>query len=61
MMISFRNWLNAHKFQMHALAFGLMILTPILMFLAAQSQVIAWIWVFLALFVLGNLLALSVP
>jgi uncharacterized membrane protein len=56
-----RKWLNTHKFQVHTLAFGLMIVTPVLMFLAAQGQAAAWIWVYLAFFAVGNLLALSVP
>jgi uncharacterized membrane protein len=60
-MTIMRNWLNAHKFQLHTLAFGLMIVTPVLMFIAAQSQAVIWIGVYLALFAVGNLLALSVP
>ena len=60
-MTILQNWLNTHKFQMHALAFGLMMVTPVLMFLAAQGGAVGWIWVFLGLFVVGNLLALSVP
>lgn len=60
-MLILRNWLNGHKFQVHSLAFGLMIITPVLMFVAAQGEAVVWIWVFLALFAVGNLLALSVP
>lgn len=60
-MTLLRNWLNVHKFQTLALAFGLMIVTPILMFIAAQDQAVVWIWVLVVLFAVGNLLALSVP
>jgi hypothetical protein len=60
-MTSLRDWLNAHKFQVHSLAFGLMVLTPAFMFIAAQGAAMGWIWFFLALFAVGNLLALSVP
>ena len=60
-MIILQNFLNTHKFQVHALAFGLMIVTPVLMFFAAQGEAIVWIWFLLALFGVGNLLALSVP
>jgi uncharacterized membrane protein len=60
-MTILRNWLNTHKFQVHALAFGLMMVTPVTMFFAAQGGAVVWIWFFLALFVAGNLLALSVP
>ena len=60
-MTILRNWLNTHKFQVHALAFGLMMVTPVLMFIAAQGEAVAWIWFLLALFGVGNLLALSVP
>lgn len=60
-MTPLRNWLNTHKFQIHSLAFGLMIITPCLMFIAAQVAAVIWIWVFLAFFAIGNLLALSVP
>ncbi len=59
-MTILRDWFNTHKFQVHALAFGLMMVTPVLMFIAAQSEAVVWIWVFLALFGVGNLLALSV-
>lgn len=60
-MTTLRNWLNTHKFQVHVLAFGLMMVTPVLMFFAAQGDAMGWIWFFLALFGVGNLLALSVP
>jgi hypothetical protein len=60
-MTTLRNWLSAHKFQVHALAFGLMMVTPVLMFFAAQGEAMGWIWFFLTLFGVGNLLALSVP
>jgi predicted MFS family arabinose efflux permease len=60
-MATLRKWLNAHKFQMHALAFGVMILTPMLMYITAQGETIVWIWILLALFAAGNFLALSVP
>jgi len=60
-MTTLRDWLNAHKFQVHSLAFGLMVLTPALMFIAAPCAAMGWIWFFLALFAVGNLLALSVP
>jgi predicted MFS family arabinose efflux permease len=46
---------------MHALAFGVMILTPMLMYITAQGETIVWIWILLALFAAGNFLALSVP
>jgi len=42
----------------HPLAFLLMILPPIPLYFAAQAGAAAWIWVFLGLFVLGNILAL---
>jgi uncharacterized membrane protein len=60
-MKSLQTWLNTHKFQVHALAFGLMMVTPVLMFFAAQGEAMGWIWFLLALFGVGNLLALSVP
>jgi uncharacterized membrane protein len=60
-MTILRDWLNTHKFQVHALAFGLMMVMPVLMFIAAQGEAVVWIWVLLSLFVVGNLLALSVP
>jgi len=60
-MIILRNWFTTHKFQVQTLAFGLMIVTPVLMFIAAQGEDVVWIWVLLGLFGVGNLLALSVP
>ena len=59
-MQTFRQFLNAHKFQAHLLAFLLMVLPPAGLYLAARSGAIAWIWVLLAVVVLGNLLAIAV-
>lgn len=60
-MTILRDWLITHKFQVHALAFGLMMVTPVLLFFAAQGGAVIWIWFLLGLFAVGNILALSVP
>jgi len=54
------NWLNNHKFAVYASAFFLIILPPIPLYFAAQQGAIVWIWVLMAVVVLGNLLVLSI-
>lgn len=59
-MRTFQQFLSAHKFQAHLLAFVLMVLPPIGMYLAAENGALVWIWGLLAVVVLGNLLAIAV-
>ena len=59
-MQSFLKLPSAHKFQAHLLAFLLMVLPPMGMYLAARNGAVGWIWVLLAIVVLGNLLAIAV-
>jgi hypothetical protein len=51
-------WLQTHKFQAHTLAFLLIALPPIPMYLAVQGGATGWIWPLLALVISGNLLEL---
>ena len=50
--------LSDHKFQVHTLAFGLMMIPPVFMYLAAVRGASGWIWILVGLVVSGNLLAL---
>lgn len=53
-----RKWLREHKFEAHLLAFLLMILPPIPLFLVARNEAVIWIIVLLVPVVLGNVLEL---
>ena len=50
--------LHTHRYTAHLVAFLLMILSPLPMFYFAQHGAIGWVWVLLAIFILGNLVAL---
>ncbi len=52
------NWLSDHKFKVHLLAFALMVLPPVPMYMAAQRDAAGWIWFLLGFVVAGNLLVL---
>ena len=52
------NWLSDHKFKVHLLAFTLMVLPPIPMYMAATHDAVGWIWFLLGFVVAGNLLVL---
>lgn len=47
------------KPSLQLLVFGLISLPPALLYLAAGSESVGWIWGLLSLVVLGNLLALT--
>jgi hypothetical protein len=57
-MITIPQYFKQRRFQVHILAFLLMILPPVAMYFAAQQGITGAIWALLALVVLGNLLAL---
>ncbi|MFC2026115.1 hypothetical protein ACFLUC_02855 [Chloroflexota bacterium] len=52
------NWLSDHKYQIHLLAFLLMVLPAIPLYYAAQQGAYPLIWGLLAIVVSGNILAL---
>jgi len=52
------NWLSKHKFKFQLMAFALMVLPPIPMYLAAQRGAAGWIWFLLGFVAAGNLLVL---
>jgi hypothetical protein len=56
-----RKWLQAHAFAAHVTALLIMLAAPVWMFAAAQRAGSAWIYPPLALFILANLLELSIP
>ena len=53
-----QKWLTKNKFEVHLVAFLLIILPPIPLYYAAQSGASGLIWALLALVICGNLLAL---
>jgi VIT1/CCC1 family predicted Fe2+/Mn2+ transporter len=53
-----QKWLTKNKFEVHLVAFLLMVLPPIPLYYAAQSGASGLIWALLALVICGNLLAL---
>ena len=59
-MTTVLNWMRAHKFEAHTLAFALMVLPPAPLYLAAQHGANGWIWPLLGLVILGNLLELAI-
>lgn len=59
-MMKLPDWLDKYKFEAHLVAFLLMSLPPLPLYLAAQYGRVDWIWALLGLVVLGNLLALVV-
>jgi hypothetical protein len=56
-----KTWLKKHSFQIHTIAFLMMILPAIPMFHAAKSGNDPFILVLIGLVVLGNILVLFVP
>jgi hypothetical protein len=52
--------MKTHKFETALLAFTLMLLPPIGMYFAAQSNATIWIWGLIAIVVSGNIIALAV-
>ncbi len=52
--------LSEHKFKTHMLAFLLMVLPPVPLYVAAQNGAANWILALLGLVVAGNILALMV-
>jgi hypothetical protein len=53
-------WIEGHKFNAHVIAFLLMVLPPIPLYLAGRSEASGWFWPLLSLVVLGNLLAVAI-
>jgi len=53
-------WLQKHTYPIHTLAFGMMILAPLGLYLAAQSGSIPWMWTLIGLFAISNGLLLVV-
>lgn len=60
-MRTFRDRLYRRKYQAYLLAFSLMILPPVPLYLAARQGAYAWIWLLIGLIVIGNVLAIVVP
>jgi len=53
-----QKWLTKNKFEVHLVAFLLMLLPTIPLYYAAQSGALGLIWALLVLVICGNLLAL---
>jgi hypothetical protein len=48
--------LSDHNFQVHTLAFALMTVPPVFMYLAAVRGASGWIWILVGLVASGNIL-----
>jgi hypothetical protein len=59
-MTQLMQWLHKHNFWAYLLAFLLMILPPVGLYVAAQAGATGWIWALLAMIVLGNALVLLI-
>jgi hypothetical protein len=54
------SWLRSHKFEAHLTAFLLMAFPSALLYLSNQTENSGLIWVFLGVFVIGNILAMVI-
>ncbi len=54
MLSDLRNWLQKYTFNIHTLAFLLMMLSSLGLYFAAQADAIGWIWSLIALFAACN-------
>jgi hypothetical protein len=52
--------LHSRAFQAYLVAFALMALPPIIMYLIAKENTIGWFWPLLGLVILGNLLLMFI-
>lgn len=59
-MKNFQSWLDRHKFGAHLVAFFVMVLVPLALYLAARNGAGGAIWALLGLFALANLLVVLV-
>lgn len=59
-MENFQSWLREHKFEVHLLAFIMMVLPPVAMYFAALAGSEALIWGLVSLVALANLLVVFV-
>jgi hypothetical protein len=55
-----QTWIKQHKFELALLAFGLIVLPSMALYLAAQNGATGWIWALLGLVVAGNLVSLFI-
>ena len=53
-------WLRKNKFTAHTIAFLLMTLTPLPLYFAARAGFTGLIWALIALFAIGNVLAIVI-
>ncbi|MBT3389125.1 MAG: hypothetical protein HN413_01815 [Chloroflexi bacterium] len=54
------SWIRAHKFEAHLTAFLLMVVPSALLYFSNQAENAGPIWVFLGIFVVGNILAMVI-
>lgn len=59
-MPDLRKWLRTNKFQAHLIVLALLIIPPVPLFYAARNGSVGWIWIWLSVVVLGNILVLFV-
>jgi len=59
-MTTFLIWLREHKFESHLTAFLLMVIPSLGLYFTLQGKATGPIWLFIGIFVLGNLLAMLI-
>jgi len=59
-MSGLSQWLKKHIYEVHLLAFLLMVLSPILLYFSARQGINALTWVLIGIVVSGNLIVLWV-
>jgi hypothetical protein len=52
------NWLRKHRFEIHLLSFGLMVLASIGMYATTKSGASGLVWILLGFFILVNIIAM---
>lgn len=60
-MRRFQSWLNQKKFELHLIAFIMMVMSPIGMYFAAQGNASGSILLLLWVVILANLLVMIAP
>lgn len=59
-MRHFRSRLGRNKFELHLIAFLMMVISPVGMYFAAQGNASAWICILIGVVVVANLLVVMV-
>lgn len=56
-----RRYLGQNKFRAYSVAFFLMIVPAIPLYIAGERGLTGWIWLLIGIIVIGNMLAILIP